>query len=81
MKPERLLAAKTEIGWMAEDIAMDYRTGRPGGAGRRARAAKAGLNVWGQVRLCVSHVLAALSWPGRLSGGLGRWQCRLVEWR
>ena len=57
---KRLLAAKDNHGDTAKDIATRCRHGALAGMLRRARVAKAGSDVWGQARHCVSAEEEAL---------------------
>ena len=58
---KRLLAAKDIINQTAEDIATGRGHGALAGKLRRARVAKAGSDVWGQARPCVSAEVEALA--------------------
>ena len=58
---KRLLAAKANNGYTAEDFATGCRHGALAGMLRRARVAKAGSDVWGQARRCVSTEVEALA--------------------
>ena len=58
---KRLLAAKDNQGDTAKDIATRCGHGALAGMLRRARVAKAGSDVWGQARPCVSAEVEALA--------------------
>ena len=58
---KRLLAAKTNQGETAEDVATRFGHGALAGMLRRARVAQAGSDVWGQARPCVSAAEEALA--------------------
>ena len=58
---KRLLAAKASHGETAADVATRRGHGALAGMLRRARVAKAGSNVWGQARPCVSAEVEALA--------------------